>query len=65
MSKRTGAYKSEKRKKELIRQKKQEEKRLKRLKKPEQEHGAEENEGGLDSPPEDSGEAVQDPDISA
>ena len=35
MSKRAGAYKSEKRKKELMRQKKQEEKRKRRLSKPE------------------------------
>jgi hypothetical protein len=34
MGKRAGAYKSEKRKKELVRKKKQEEKRLKRLKQP-------------------------------
>jgi hypothetical protein len=33
LAKRAGAYRSEKRKKELIRQKKQEEKRLKRLRK--------------------------------
>ncbi len=35
MAKRAGAYKSEKRKKELMRQKKQEEKRKRRLLKPE------------------------------
>jgi hypothetical protein len=35
MAKRAGAYKSEKRKKELVRKKKQEEKRQKRLKQPE------------------------------
>lgn len=35
MAKRAGAYKSEKRKKELMRQKKQEEKRKRRLSRPE------------------------------
>ncbi len=46
MAKRAGAYKSEKRKKELMRQKKQEEKRKRRLSKPE--GAAEDSEAGLE-----------------
>ena len=59
MAKRAGAYKSEKRKKELMRLKKQEEKRKRRLSKPE---GASEDTEGMDQTegiePADAGEAA-------
>ncbi len=66
MSKRAGAYKSEKRKKELMRQKKQEEKRKRRLYKadgslqeaesPEQPAGDEQAE--MDAPEQDAAETA-------
>ncbi len=60
MAKRAGAYKSEKRKKELMRQKKQEEKRKRRLSKSE---GASEDAGSTDQTegiePADTDQAVE------
>jgi hypothetical protein len=56
LAKRAGAYRSEKRKKELIRQKKQEEKRLKRLRKG---PGEEAEETAEEAVPEEEGRAEE------